>query len=188
VVDEFFAGAQEAVDLLFEGEQGWVADEDGGVGLCEHGVEVSGRGKEWDRRIAPLVKEDAGVGERGAAGGVGGDAAQGGKRLSGAADQQQGADPAFGSDGAAGQDFETGCGGEGCDGDEAYIGGSGGKVGSALGGGHAVSLIAEGEWGGEWRVLEVPHEGRGVEEVDGGYAQAGMGSWVHALLRLASGC
>jgi hypothetical protein len=28
-----------------------------------------------------------------------------------------------------------------------------------------------GESGGEWRVLEVPHEGSGVEEVDGGDAE-----------------
>jgi hypothetical protein len=33
-----------------------------------------------------------------------------------------------------------------------------------------VELVALGEGGGEGRVLEVPHEGSGVEEVDGGYA------------------
>jgi hypothetical protein len=31
-------------------------------------------------------------------------------------------------------------------------------------------------------VLEVPHEGRGVEEADGGDAQAGFWCWVHCLL------
>jgi hypothetical protein len=77
VVDELFAGALEAVGALFEGEQGGVADEDGGVGVVEHGVEVGGEGEEGDVGIAPLVKEDAGVGDGGAAGGVGGDGAQG---------------------------------------------------------------------------------------------------------------
>ena len=32
VVDELFAGAFEAVGAFFEGEQGGIADEDGGVG------------------------------------------------------------------------------------------------------------------------------------------------------------
>ena len=35
--------------------------------------------------------------------------------------------------------------------------------------------VAGGEGGGERWVVEVPHEGRGVEEVDGGDAQAGWG-------------
>jgi hypothetical protein len=121
------------------------------------------------------VEEDAGVGEGGAAGGVGGDGAQGGERLGGAADEEQGAHAAFGGDGAAGKDAQAGGGGEGGDGDEADIGGSAGQAGGAFGGRHAVDLIAEGERGAERRVLEVPHEGRGVEEVDGGDAQAGFG-------------
>ena len=72
VIDEFFAGALEAVDALFKGEQGGVADEDGGVGFLKHDVEIGSRGQEGNVRIAPLVKEDAGVGQRGAAGRVGG--------------------------------------------------------------------------------------------------------------------
>jgi hypothetical protein len=36
-----------------------------------------------------------------------------------------------------------------------------------------VDLVVAGEGGGERGVVEVPHEGRGVEEVDGGDAQAG---------------
>ena len=42
VVDQLFAGALEAVGALFEGQQGGVADEDGGVGAFEHGVEIGG--------------------------------------------------------------------------------------------------------------------------------------------------
>ena len=38
-----------------------------------------------------------------------------------------------------------------------------------------MELVAEGERGGERGVVEVPHEGRGVEEADGGDAQAGWG-------------
>jgi hypothetical protein len=34
-----------------------------------------------------------------------------------------------------------------------------------------VDVVAVGEGGVAWRVLEVPHEGRGVEEVDGGDAE-----------------
>jgi hypothetical protein len=48
VVDELFAGSDEAVFTFFEGEEGRVTDEDGGVGLVEHAVEVGGQGDEWD--------------------------------------------------------------------------------------------------------------------------------------------
>ena len=44
VVNEFFAGALEAVGTLFEGEQGRIADDDCGIGLVEHGVEIGGHG------------------------------------------------------------------------------------------------------------------------------------------------
>jgi hypothetical protein len=171
VVDELFAGALEAVGAFFEGKEGGVADDDGGVGLVEHGVEVGGHGQEWNGGIAPLVEEDAGVGDGGAAGGVGGDGAEGREGLAGAADQEQGADTALGGDGAAGQNAEAGGGGEGGDGDEADVGGSGGEASGAFGGRHAVDLIAEASWLVEGRMFEVPHEGRGIEEVDGGDAQ-----------------
>jgi hypothetical protein len=39
--------------------------------------------------------------------------------------------------------------------------------------------MAEGERGGKRRVLEVPHEGRGIEEVDGGDAQARIWGRTH---------
>jgi len=39
-----------------------------------------------------------------------------------------------------------------------------------------------GERGVQGRVLEVPHEGRGIEEADGGNAQAGLLGGNHVLL------
>ncbi len=89
VVGQLFAGALEAVGAFFQGQQGGVADDDGGVGAVEHRVQVGLEGQERDSRIAPLVEENASVGDGGAAGGVGGHGAQGRKRLCGAAYQQQ---------------------------------------------------------------------------------------------------
>src|SRR5436309_1696324 len=60
--------------------------------------------------------------------------------------------------------------GEGGDGDETEVGAAAEElVGTARRQG-VVELVALGEGVGEGRVLEVPHEGGGVEEVDGGYA------------------
>jgi len=78
VVVELFAGAGESVGTFFEGEECWVADKDGGVGLVEHAVEVGGVGEKRDPRVTPAVEENAGVGEGGARGDVGGDGAEGG--------------------------------------------------------------------------------------------------------------
>ncbi len=64
-------------------------------------------------------------------------------------------------------------------GDQANIGGSAGQASGAFGGGHSVDLIAEGERGAEGGVLEVPHEGSGVEKVDGGYAKTGIRGGAH---------
>jgi hypothetical protein len=187
VVDEFFAGALETVCALFEGKEGWVADEDGGVGVVEHGVQVCRVRQEWDVGIAPVVEEGAGVGDGGAAGCVGCDGAELGEGLRGAANEEQGTDAALGGDGAAREDAQGRVGGERGDGDEADVRAvgiirSGGEAGGALGGGHAVDLIAEGERVAEGRMLEVPHEGRGVEEVDGGDAEAGVRADVHLSL------
>jgi hypothetical protein len=38
-----------------------------------------------------------------------------------------------------------------------------------------VDVVVRGEGGAAGWVFEVPHEGRGVEEVDGGDAEAGWG-------------
>ena len=51
-----------------------------------------------------------------------------------------------------------------------------------------MEVVALGEGGVKGWVFEVPHEGRGVEEVDGGDAEAGLRGGGHLSLRLASGC
>jgi len=137
--------------------------------------------------IAPVVEEDAGIGDGGAACGVGCYGAERGEGLRGAANEEQGTDTALGGDGAAGENAQGRVGGEGGDGDEADVGVPGvirteGEAGCALRGRHSFDFVAEGEWVAEGRVLEVPHEGRGVEEVDGGDAEAGVRGVVHSLL------
>ncbi len=122
VIDQFLAGALEAVGAFFQSHQGGVADKDGGVGALQHGVQVGGQGQKGHPGVAPVVEEDAGVGQGGAAGRVGGHRAQGGERLAGAADQQQRAHAPLGGDGAAGQDAQAGGGGQGGDGDQADVG------------------------------------------------------------------
>jgi hypothetical protein len=185
VVDQLFAGALEAVGALFEGQQGGVADEDGGVGAFEHGVEIGGR--------AGKGRRDCPSGERGCGRGPGWcgwrcrrPRSAGMEPLAGAANQQQGAHAALGGDGAAGQNAQAGGGGQSGDGDEADVGRARSQARGALGGRHAIDLIAEGELGIERRVLEVPHQGRGVEKADGGDAQTG-GDWtprIHCTSRV----
>ena len=99
-----------------------------------------------------------------------------------AAHQNQGTHPAFGGDGAAGQDAQARGGGQGGDGDEADVGRARGKAGGALGGRHAINLIAEGERGLQGWVFEVPHQRRGVEESYGGDVQTGLGTNTHAQI------
>ena len=178
VVDEFFAGALEAGFAVFEGEESGVSDEDGGVVVGEHGVEVGCVGDEGCFGVPPLAEEDLGVGEGGLGAGVGGDGADVGERLGGAADEQDGADACAGSDGAAGDEAEVGVGGQGGDGDEADVGGVGRVDGvfearGAFCGHHVVAGIAAGELCVEGWVFEVPHEGCGIEEAYGGDAQPG---------------
>jgi len=180
VVDEVFVGAFEAVGAFFKGEESGVADDDGGVSGSEHGVEVGGPGDKWDVGVAPGVEEDAGVGDGGAGSGVSSDGANGREGLAGAADEEQGADQAAGGDGAAGENAEAGGGGEGGDGDEAEVGGAGGQALSALGGEHPGEVVLFSEGGVEGRVLEVPHERGGIEEADGGDAEAGVRRLAHS--------
>jgi len=56
---------------------------------------------------------------------------------------------------------------------------AGSEAVGALGWGHAVNPIALGKRGVEGWVLEVPHERRGIEEVDGGDAQARVIDGIH---------
>ena len=129
-----------------------------------------------------MAKENAGVSQGSAAGHVGGHCAQGMKPLRGAANQQQGANAALGGDGAAGQDAQAWYCGQCGDGDEADVGFARGQLGGAFGGRHAVNLIAECEWGLKGRVLEVPHQRRGVQKADGGNAQTGLRPNIHTFI------
>ena len=55
-----------------------------------------------------------------------------------------------------------------------------GKAGGAVGGADAVDLVTAGEDGVEGRVLEVPHEGSGIEEVYGGDAETRWRGRAHS--------
>jgi len=137
---------------------------------------------EGDGGVAPVVKEDARVGQGGAAGSVGGDGAERRERLGFAVDQEQGADALFGSDGASGKDAQRRVCGQRGDGDQADVGLAGSQAVGALGGQHAVDTVAAGELGLKRRVLEIPHQRRGIEEVDGGDAQARLWGGIHCYL------
>ena len=56
--------------------------------------------------------------------------------------------------------------------DEAEIGASGEQVICAARRKSVVDVVSLGECGVAWRVFEVPHERCGIEEVDGGDAEA----------------
>ena len=173
VVNQFLAGALEAVGAFFQGHQGGVADDDSGVGALQHGVQVGGHGQKGHLGVVPVVEEDAGVGQGGAAGHVRGHRAQGSQRLAGSPDQQQRPDPALGGDHATRQNAQAGMGGQGGDGDQADVGRARREPVGALGRKHAINLIALGERSFEWRMLEIPHQRRGIEKTDGGDAQTG---------------
>ena len=72
--------------------------------------------------------------------------------------------------GAAGDDGEVGR--QRGDGDEAKVGAVGEQVFRTERRKRVVEMVALGEFGILRRVFEVPHERRGVEEVDGGDAEA----------------
>lgn len=172
-------GVELGCDLRFDlgavlaGEQRGVADEERGVVSAQHGDGVGGLLDEGGSRADELAEEDLGVGEGAAGGGVGGDGADGFEGVAGAEDELDGADVVERGDGAAGDDGELGC--EGGDGDEAEVGAAAEDLGGALRGPGVVEVVAGGEVGGVGSVIEVPHERRGVEEVDGGDAEGGVG-------------
>ena len=65
----------------FEGEEGRVADEDGGVCLLQHGDGVGCGGEEGGVGVEEFAEEDFCVGEGAAGGGVGGDGSYGSERV-----------------------------------------------------------------------------------------------------------
>ena len=77
----------------------------------------------------------------------------------------------LGSDGAAGEDAQAGGCSERGDGYEADVGSAGCQLVGALGGEHPFEFVAVGQFGCERWVFEVPHEGCGVQETDGGNAK-----------------
>ena len=79
-----------------------------------------------------------------------------------------GADLVERGDGASGDDSERRR--ESGDGDEAEVGAAFEEFGGALCGLRVVQVVALGECDVVRRVFEVPHERRGIEEVDGGDA------------------
>ncbi len=160
----------------FEGEEGGIADEDGGVCLLQHGDGVGCGGEEGGLGVVEFAEQDFGVGEGTAGGGVGGDGADGAEgvrrfRVGRFNDELDGADFVERGDGAAGDDGEIGR--EGGDGDEAEICAGGEEFVGAERGLGVVEDVVVGEMFGEGWVFEVPHEGSGVEEVDGGDAEPG---------------
>jgi len=155
----------------FEGEEGGIADEDGGVRVLEHGDWVGCGGNKGGMGPEELSEEDFGVGEGTAGGCVGGDGLYCAKSVRGFDDELDGADFVQRSNRATGDDGEIG--GEGRDGDEAEIGAGGKELVGAKRRLGVVEGIAPGESGGQGWVLEVPHEGSGIEEVDSGDAEPG---------------
>jgi len=176
VIDELFAGALVAVCSFFKGHERGVADEDCGVGTIEHGIEIGSHWDEGHSGVSPFVKEDSGIGDGGAACGVGCDGAQGSDGLCGSTDEQERADPVLRCDGAAGENAKAGRSCKGCDWDEANVCDAGCELIGTLGGEHPVEFVALGEFGGEGWMFEVPHEWRGIEETDGGDTKAGVRS------------
>ena len=150
----------------FEGEEGGIADEDGGVGLLQHGAGVGQGGKEGGVGVEEFAEEDFGVGEGAARGGVGGDGFYGAQGMGFLNDELDGADFVERGDGAAGDDGERGR--ERRDGNEAEVGACGEEFVGTEGRLGVVERVALGEGGCEGWMFEVPHEGSGVEEVDGG--------------------
>ena len=76
----------------FERREGGVSDEDGSVGVLEHGDGVGWGGEEGGAGVEELAEEDFGVGEGAAGGGVGRDGFYGAEGVRGFDDELDGAD------------------------------------------------------------------------------------------------
>jgi len=159
---------------MLAGEECGVADEEGGVGVGEHGGEVGGEVDEVGVGLVEVLEEDAGVGDGAAAGGVGGygaDTLEGfvrGEPVGIFDEEEDAADFVAAGDSAAGNDGELG--GEGGDGDEAEVGGAGVEFGRTDGGRGVVDVVVLAEGGCGGLVFEVVEQWGGVQESDGGDA------------------
>ena len=163
---EPLAGAYGLFDVGtgFEREEGGVADEDGRVGSLEHRDGVGRGGEEGGVGVEEFAEEDFGVREGTAGCGVSSDGFYGAEGVGFFDDKLNGADVVERGDDAVGDDGEVR--GEGSDGDEAEIGAVGEEFIGAARRESVVEAVVLGQGGGKRWVLEVPHEGSGVEEVD----------------------
>ena len=166
--------ADHLLDLVagFECQQSRIADEQGGIGLLEHGDGVRGILDEGGVCAEKLAEEDLGICEGAARGGVGCDGANVFEGVGLFDDELDGADAVERGDGAAGDDREIGC--KRSDRDEAQVGAAAEKLVGAEGGFGVMKAVVLGEICREGRMLEVPHERGWIEKVDGGYTD-GMG-------------
>jgi hypothetical protein len=153
----------------FECEESGIADEDGRVCVLQHGDWVGCGGYKGGLGVVEFTEEDLGVGEGTAGGGIGGNGFYSVEGVWGFDDELDGTDFVERGDGAAGDDGEFGR--EGCDGDEAEVRAGGEEFVCTARWKCVVEGVALDEFGGERRVFEVPHEGSGIEEVDGGDAE-----------------
>ena len=177
-VEKAFAGAALAGLAIFERVESGVADEQGGVGGAQHGFEVGGVLDEFGFDLPEAGEEDARVDGGGAGGGVEGDAAYAVDAVGMAHDEKDGAHAVARGDGAAGDDGELGREGQGGDGDESDVGVGGGELRGAFGGGVGGEDVAFGEALAVGLVLKAPHQGCGIEEADGGNAEAVGRHWL----------
>lgn len=137
--------------------------------MLQHGDGIGCLGKESGVGVEELAEEDFGVRKGAAGGGVGGDGSYRAEGVRAFDDELDGANFVERGDGAAGDDGEIGR--KGGDGDESEIGAGCEEFVGAERGLGVMEGVALGESGGKGWVFEVPHEGSGVEEVDGGDAE-----------------
>ena len=114
-----------------------------------------------------VADHDLQIGERRPRGGVCGDGTDGVPPGGFAKDQQEGANGALRRNGTARHDAESGVFGEGGGGDQSQVGRAGRQALGTLRGHHAFDLVAIPKHRGLWRMVEVPHQRRGVQKADG---------------------
>lgn len=170
-VEKLFAAPPLAGFAVFEGEEGRIADEEGCIGVLQHGFEVGSVFHEGGLDLPEAREEDARVGGRSAGRTVQSDATDAVNAIGMADDEDDGAHAILRGDGAAGNHAEQGCQGEGGDGDEADVGGSGSQFRGAFRGSIGGELVALAEARAVRLMLEAPHQGGGIEKVNGRNAE-----------------